>query len=226
MRGLNPWGMAMPDLTLRMTGVEAMPFAAVPTLSFAVRIENRPPDERIHSIALRCQIRIEAARRTYDRTRASALLDLFGEPDRWSHTVRDLFWTHAYAQVSSFTGSTTVTIPVPCSFDFSVAATKYFFGVPDGEIPLVFLFSGSVFYENAHGSLQVYPISWEKECRARLPLETWRALMEAYHPNTNWLAIRRDIFDRLQFYKQQHGLATWDSVFDRMLADAEEQVTQ
>jgi hypothetical protein len=216
----------VPDLSLQVTGASVVPFAATPTLAFAVRLSNQPPDERIHSIALRCQIRIEAARRTYDRANATPLLDLFGEPDRWSQTVRDLFWTHAVAHVPPFVGATAVDLAVPCTFDFNVAATKYFFGLPDGDVPLLFLFSGSVFYEGATGVLQVYPISWEKESRFRLPVATWRELMETYYPNTNWLTLRRDLFERLYRYKQQQGIPSWDAALERILALVEEQVPQ
>ncbi len=72
----------------------------------------------------------------------------------------------------------------------------------------------------------MYPISWEKESRFRLPVATWRELMDAYYPNTNWLALRRDIFDRLYRYKQQQGIPTWDAALERVLALVEEQVPQ
>ena len=56
-----------------------------------------------------------------------------------------MLWTHASAVVPSFTGSTAVELQVPCSFDFNVAATKYFHGLADGDIPLCLMFSGTVF---------------------------------------------------------------------------------
>ena len=40
----------------------------------------------------------------------------------------------------------------------------------DGEIPLEFLFGGTVFYAGAGGGLQVQPISWAAEARYRLPV--------------------------------------------------------
>ena len=62
-------------------------------------------------------------------------------------------------------GSTTVELAVPCSFDFNVAATKYFAAMEEGEIPLCFLFSGTVFYQAEDGRLQVAPISLDKAGR-------------------------------------------------------------
>ena len=60
-------------------------------------------------------------------------------------------------------------MPVPCTFDFNVAATKYFHGLSEGDLPLNFLFSGTVFYAGGSERLQVAPISWEKEAKFKLP---------------------------------------------------------
>ena len=61
-----------------------------------------------------------------------------------------------------------VDLPVPCSFDFNVAATKYFYGLEGGEVPLAFLFSGTVFYRDADDFLQMEQIPWSKEAEYRL----------------------------------------------------------
>lgn len=214
----------MPDLSIEVEHARVVPFAAAPTVAFGLRVANRPAAETIHNIALRCQIQIEATHRQYDRENGVPLLDLFGAPARWNETMHSILWTHASAFVPSFEGSTAIEVHVGCSFDFNVAATKYFYGLTDGEVPLLFLFSGSIFYEAPDGALQVYPISWEKEARFRLPIVTWRELMDAYYPNTNWLVVRRDTFDRLYRYKLQHGIPTWDAVIEQVLDDAGERV--
>ena len=72
--------------------------------------------------------------------------------------------------MTPFQGSAIVELPVPCTFDFNVAATKYFAGLEDGEVPLPMLYSGTVFYEAADGALQVSQISWAKEAKYRLPV--------------------------------------------------------
>jgi hypothetical protein len=117
----------------------------------------------------------------------------------------------------AFAGTTTVELLVPCSYDFNLAATKYFHGLTDGEIPLDFLFSGSVFYEDEGGNLQVAPISWEKEARFRLSVKTWRELMDAYYPNISWLELRRDVFERLYEYKVSQGIPTWEQAVESIL---------
>ncbi len=208
----------MPDLRFQIEGANAVQFAAVPTLAFQLKVTNARENEVIHTVALRCQIQIEASRRRYSKDEQEKLLDLFGEPDRWSQTLRSMLWTHVNLVVPSFEGTTTtVDLPVPCTFDFNVAATKYFEGLDGGEIPLQFLFSGTVFYALPDGTLQVAPISWEQEAKFKLPQQKWREMMQTYYPNNVWLALRRDVFERLYRYKMENGIPTWEEALENML---------
>jgi hypothetical protein len=213
----------MPELSFKVEGAAAVPYAAVPTLAFKLRIVNAVQGERIHTVALRCQIQIEATRRRYTAEEQQGMLDLFGEPERWSKTLRSILWTHANVIVTGFVESTLADLLVPCTFDFNIAATKYFEGLTGGEIPLCLMFSGTVFYAGEDGALQVAPISWEQETTFRLAQTVWREMMDSYYPNTAWLALRRDVFERLYHYKIQHGIPTWEQALERMLA-AEETV--
>jgi hypothetical protein len=209
----------MPDLSFKVESASVVPFAAVPMIAFQLKIKNAVTDEKIHTIALRCQIQIETTRRRYTPEEQERLLDLFGEPDRWSQTLRSMLWTNANVVVPGFEGSETVVdLQVPCTFDFNVAATKYFEGLDDGDIPLNLLFSGTVFYAPADSPLQVAPISWEQEARYKLPVKVWRQMMDAYYPNTVWINLRKDVFDRLYRYKMQHGIPTWEQAVERALA--------
>lgn len=212
----------MPDLNFNVEGAEAVPFAASPLLAFKLRIVNANAEESIQTVALRCQIQIETTRRHYNASEQERLLDLFGEPERWGQTLRTTLWTHASVIVTSFNGSTLVDLPVPCTFDFNVAATKYFAALEEGEVPLVLLFSGTVFYEAADGALQVEQISWEREAKYRLPVDVWNKMMDIYYPNTAWLCLRRDVFDRLSAYKMHRGIPTWEQALENLLkSDAE-----
>jgi Family of unknown function (DUF6084) len=207
----------MPDLNFKIEEATVIPFAAAPTLGFRLRIENAIAGERIHTVALRCQIQIDVTRRRYTMQEQSRMRDLFGEPERWSQTLRSLLWTHANIVIPSFQGSTVADLPVPCTFDFNVAATKYFEGLTDGEIPLHLMFSGTVFYADADDALQVIPISWEQEARFNLPVKVWRDMMDSYYPNSVWLNLRRDVFERLYQYKTQHGIPTWEQALEKVL---------
>jgi hypothetical protein len=105
-----------------------------------------------------------------------------------------------------------------------VAATKYFHGLDEGDLPLNFLFSGTVFYPGANDRLQIAPISWDKEAKFKLQLKTWKDLIDHYYPNSAWLYLRRDVFDRLYQYKVRHGIPSWEQTIERVLAGTEETV--
>jgi Family of unknown function (DUF6084) len=206
----------MPDLQFEIESAESVPFAAVPMIAFRLRLANNS-GLPIHSIALHTQIQIETPKRRYSMGEQECLLDLFGEPARWGQTLRPMLWTHADATVPAFSDSIAIDLRVPCSFDFNLAATKYFYGLSDGDIPLIFLFSGSCFYLGHSGGLEVAPIPWSKESRFRLPVRAWRETMDHYYPNSAWLRIRQDVFDRLHQYKMQAGMATWEEALESLL---------
>jgi hypothetical protein len=215
----------MPDLNFQVEHAEVVTNAASPLLALKLRLSTSDPNETIHTVALRCQIQIETTRRKYAPEDQARLRDLFDDPSRWSQTLKNLLWTHASIVVPSFQGTTVVDLPVPCTFDFNVAATKYFDGLSDGEIPICVQFSGTVFYAGPQGSLQVAPISWDKETRFRLPVKVWRDMMESYYPNSAWLCLHKDAFDRLHQYKVRHGIPTWEEAIETLIP-VEETVIQ
>ena len=210
----------MPDLSITVVNVEAVKYGAVPSIAFELNLKNADPNEALHTVVLRSQIQIEVARRKYSGRDQEKLRDLFGEPERWGQTLRSLLWTHASVVVPQFTGSTTASMHVPCTFDFNIAATKYFNGLADGDIPLCLMFSGTVFYNDHEGSLRVAPISWDKETRFRLPLKVWQDMMDLYYPNLAWLSLRRDVFELLHEYKVRHGIPSWEQTIEKILAEA------
>jgi hypothetical protein len=58
--------------------------------------------------------------------------------------------THASVSIPAVNGERSH-LPAPCSCDFNIAATKYFHGLEQGDVPLNFLFSGSIFTATAVG---------------------------------------------------------------------------
>jgi hypothetical protein len=212
----------MPELSFRIEQAEPQRFTVAPTLLFKLRISNEVPDEVIHSVALRCQIQLEVTRRQYSAQDQEKLRDLFGETERWGQTLKTMLWTHASVVAPSFQASAAIDLPVPCTFDFNVAATKYFYGLEDGDVPLNFLFSGTIFYADGEGALQVVPIPWDKEARFKLPVKSWRDMMDIYYPNSAWLCLRRDVFERLYQYKVARGIPTWEELLENMLPSFEE----
>lgn len=207
----------MPDLTFAVEGAEPILYAAAPQFAFKLRITNAG-QEPIQAIALRCQIQIEATRRRYGESDHELLLELFGERDRWGQTLKSMLWTFASVVVPPFEGSTVAELPVVCTYDFNVAATKYFHALQDGEVPLTLLFSGTVFYVAEDGALQVAQIPWKAEASFRLPVRTWKEMMESYYPNITFLSLRTDVFDRLYRFKMEHSLPTWEQALELLLS--------
>lgn len=215
----------MPDLSFEVTGAEARAYAAVPTLIFKLRIENADEEERIHSVLLRSQIQISVNRRRYTPEAQAKLLEVFGEPERWGETLRPLLWTHTNVTVPQFSGSVVVDMPVTCTYDFEVVGTKYFSALGDGDVPLTFLFSGTIFYEGEEENLQVAQISWSKEASYRLPVTVWQDMIAHYFPNSTYIRLDKDVFDQLYRYKARHGLPTWENVITRLLQTNDAEVS-
>jgi hypothetical protein len=211
----------MPDLDFQITGVKPAQRGLTPLLHFSVRINVSPATEAIQALILQAQIQIQSPQRTYKGEEKERLLDIFGPRERWGQTLRNRLWTQTNTTTGPFTGSTEAILAVPCTFDLNVLATKYFQALAEGDIPLLFLFSGSIFYGAEDGRLQVQRISWEKECVYRMPLRAWQELMEHHYPNTAWLSLRRDTFDRLCAYKRAGGLSTWEETIERLLPELE-----
>ena len=207
------------ELTFTCLGAEAEPYAAAPTLKLRLQIDEMSGDD-IHAIMLRCQVRIEAQRRRYSDTEAARLRELFGETDRWGETLKPLHFTIVSLMVPSFRGSGTVDVMVPCTYDFDVIAAKYLHALDEGEIPLLLMFSGTIFRKGESG-FTVEQVPWHKETSCKVPVPVWRAMMDHYFPNSGWIRIRRDTLDALQRFKVDRAMTNWDQALDALLAEAE-----
>jgi hypothetical protein len=207
------------DLGFTVLSARAEPYAAVPTLVFRLRL-TESTGERVHAIALRCQIQIEPRQRHYTGREEERLLELFGEARRWGETLKTVLWTHASLMAPGFTGSLEIDLPVACTYDFEVTAAKYFHALDDGEIPLLLLFNGTVFTRGQTG-FSVEPVPWEKEAPYRLPVRVWRELMDQYFPGGAWIRLRRESFDALHLFKARRALPTWDDAVESLLREAE-----
>jgi hypothetical protein len=205
----------VPQLSFAVEGAERVEHAAVPTVAFALRIESGD-DRPVRSVLLDVQVQIAVRRRQYDEAARDRLFELFGPVEQWGNSLRTLLWTRATLVVPAFTGSTVAQLPIACSYDLEVAASRYFDALDDGEVPLEFLFSGTVFYG---APLQAARISWESEAGYRMPVSLWRETMDRYFRGTAWLRLPKDSFDRLTAHKSRHALATWEDVVDSLLAE-------
>ncbi len=210
----------MIDLDFAVCEMRVERHSMAPLLQCALEVVNRTPDVQVQNVMLRCQIRIEPTRRTYGGGEHERLSELFGLRERWGETLRSFLWTHTDVLIPAFTGSCMADLPVPCSYDFNLAATTYFDGLETGEVPLSLLFSGTVFFCDGDGGLQIGQIGWDKEANYRLPVATWRAMMAQYYPDGNFLCLGRDVFEQLQRFKRAHGHPTFDRALQALLQTA------
>ena len=203
-------------LRFACTAARPEPYAAGPSVELDLRISA---DRPVHTVALRTQIRIEPRRRRYTGAEQARLTDLFGEPARWGETLNPLQLATVASLVPGFTGSTTVQLAVPLTYDLDVAAAKYLHGLDDGEVPLLLLFSGTVF-SGSSGAVQVAMVPWHEEATFRLPVAVWRAAMDAHFPDAGWVRLRRETLEALRAYRSERVLPTWDDTVERLLKEA------
>ncbi len=212
----------MPDLSFRIGEVQAMADAAVPTITARLHITNAVANEAVQSIVLNCQLQLQPLGRSYSTAEEGRLLDLFGERERWGRTMKPLHWMNLVVKVPPFTGDTEVDLLLPCSLDFDVAANKYFYGLERGFIVVDVMFSGTVFHSDEHGAMRIAQIPWDREARFQLQVETWRQAIDAHYPESAWLRLPRETFDKLYEYKVRRGIPAWPQVLNQLLDAAEQ----
>jgi hypothetical protein len=208
------------ELVFDCIGAHADKYAVTPSMSLTLRIAETS-GQKVEAIALRCQIRIEPTRRHYTDAEAERLNDLFGDTQRWADTLKPLQFTTVSVMVPGFTGSVDLDLPVMLSYDLEIGSTRYFAGLEGGEIPLLLLFSGTVF-TTVDGRMQAQQVPWSKEASYRLPVSLWREAIDMHFPNSAWIRMSLQTLDELQRFKTRQALPTWDATLAALLAKAGE----
>ena len=207
----------MTQLTFTALDIVAEPYAAAPQLTARLRIEETT-GATVHAIALRCQVRIEPQRRPYSDADMAELLGLFGDRSRWRDTLRPFPWMHCAAMVQGFTGSDrgrpADAVHLRLRGD---AGRSTCTRVRDGFIPLLLLFSGTVFTRGTSG-FAVEQVGWDCEASYQLPVAVWHQVVELNFPGTGWLRLDRDVLRALARYQAAHGLTGWDETITTLLA--------
>ncbi|MGY2005808.1 DUF6084 family protein [Nocardia gipuzkoensis] len=206
--------------TFAVLEMKPEPYAVAPILSARVGIAALA-EEPVHAIALRAQVRIEPFRRGYSDEEGAGLADLFGPRERWHETQRSFLWMHCATMVPGFTGGAEVDLPMPCTYDFEVTGSKYLHALREGVVPLLFLFSGTVFIRGSSG-FAVQQIPWDREDKFDMPVSVWQDLMAAHFPNSGWVRLHNDTLQALAAYKSGHGLLGFDDAVTRLLTSSEE----
>ncbi|MCX4744465.1 DUF6084 family protein [Kitasatospora sp. NBC_01287] len=204
----------MTELGFTCTQVRSDPYAAGPTLVFRLRI-TATGGARVHALALRCQLRIEPARRPYGEAEGERLADLFGDRSRWGTTLNPIQFAQVSLLVPGFEGETEADLVVPCTYDLEVAASRYLRALEGGDVPLLLLFSGTAF--TGPGGFQVTPVPWDKEAVVRMPAKVWRDAMDQHFPGCGWLRLPGDLMDELLLYRSQRALPSWEATVRELL---------
>lgn len=197
-------------------GVEPVKVTAVPALRFDLHV-TEPTGHEVHAIALTVDIDIDPARRSYDEETRERLVDLFGAPERWSGTAHPIRWTSVAAMVPPFTGATAFPVEVPCTYDLELAAAKYFYALPDGEVPLAMHFTGTVLFAGEQDRLQVVRVPWSCIARYRMPVAAWRAALAACYPSGGWVRLEDDTLAVLAAHRAAHGHHSFDQTIRELL---------
>jgi hypothetical protein len=210
----------MSDYRFSVLDIVAEPYAVAPQLTARLRVEETS-GQRIHAIALRCQVRIEPQRRRYDEGEGDALRGLFGERERWADTLKPFLWMQCNTTVQGFTGATEADLALPCTYDLEVIGTRYLHALDAGDVPLTLLFSGTVFTRGETG-FAVEQVPWTCEAKHSLPVAVWRQMIESYFPNTGWVRLDTDTLAALADYRSRHGMTSWDETMQKLLSAAGE----
>jgi Family of unknown function (DUF6084) len=206
-----------PDFTI--LGVEAVRHAAAPTLAFAAQV-TEPTGRDVFTIALRAQIMIQPARRAYDDEARARLVELFGPPERWASTTTSFIWLETDVLVPAFSGATTFRMPIACTYDLELAAVKYFYSVPDGEVPLQFNFTGTIFYRGPNAAMQIAQVPWDRAADFRMPVEVWKEMVAHYYPHSGWARLHADTLAALTRRRAERGLPSLDATVAELLEEA------
>ncbi|MGZ8665812.1 MAG: DUF6084 family protein [Solirubrobacterales bacterium] len=209
---------SIPELDFRVEGARAQDPGALPTILFELRIESLG-GHAVRSILLDTQVQIAARRRRYEAADQERLADIFGAPESWGTNLRTLPWVRTTSVVPPFEASTSIELPLPCSYDLEVIANRYFGGLSGGVVPLEFLFSGTVLYGGAAGALQVSRVSWEKEAAFELPVSLWQQTLERHFPGSAWIRVSQETHRRLEAERARRGEADLEGTLAALIEE-------
>jgi Family of unknown function (DUF6084) len=208
----------IPEPEFFVTGAGHLTFAATPTMVFSAGVST-PTAHEIQTLALSTQVMIDPARRGYDKATRVRLAELFGPPASWTPSTQGLVWARVATVVPAFSRATTFSLEVPCTYDLEVAAAKYFYALADGEVPLSFHFSGTVFYHGPDGRLQVTPVPWTATARFAMPVTAWRAMIADHYPGGGWVRLSETSLAALQERRAGRGLPSFDACIAELLQE-------
>jgi Family of unknown function (DUF6084) len=201
----------VPQPEFEVVAAAHLAYAAAPTMVFSVKAHELGVLE-IQSMSLSVQVMIDPARRGYDERARERLAELFGPPANWAPSTQGLNWARVAAAVPGFQRETVFGLEVPCTYDLEVAATKYFYALTDGVVPLSFHFYGTVFYCAPDGRLQMTPVPWSASTQFGMPVSAWQAMIAEHYPGGGWIRLSGPTLSALNAHRAARGLTFDDTV--------------
>ena len=168
--------------------------------AFALERDRDVGPRGLHHRADRADQHRSGAAHLRRRDPRSAWSTCSATPERWAATTHSFLWAHAtHARAELHRRRRRFTLPVPCTYDLELAAAKYLYSLPDGEVPLSFHFTGSVLHRGDDGPAAGRArCPWSCSAHWRMPVATWREMMERHYPNGGWVRLHADTVDALR----------------------------
>ncbi|MDP9228642.1 MAG: DUF6084 family protein [Actinomycetota bacterium] len=208
-----------PWLKFEITGAQFLKYAAAPTLSFAVDINDESGCE-IFMASLTVQIQTEPKKRSYTPEERERLTELFGDPKKWGQSAQRLQLSAEKVLLRPFTGTTSVDVEMLCNYDLELAAAKYFHAVDGGTVPMVFHWNGTVYYTDSEDKLQMVQIPWDTVSDHQLDIDVWKRMMDHYYPHRGWVPVQSETLEALRKLKTERGLMTFDDTVRYLIGEA------
>ena len=185
-------------VSFEAVGVAPLTLAVAPSLAIRIRVRC-DETSAVHAIVLQARLRLVPTSRSYTECERARLVPLFGEAKQWAQTTRSpLTWAEASIATGRFEGTTEIELVVPCTYDLALATAKLFDALDGGTLAVSILFSGTIFCDDLAGGLVVQPVPSQDDVRVVLPIDIWRAVMEAHHPDGALVRLSRPLADRIR----------------------------
>lgn len=203
-------------MKLQFTAREAVAERRSAAPAIRLRVDVLAPGVKIEALLLRARVQIEPWRRAYDANEKELLREL--------SAAQPLQWIDVAVTVNAFSEQTTFEIPMSCTYDMQVAATKYLTAIDGGAIPVRVFFNGTAF-SAAESGFSAAMLSWDSDCEAFVPIDVWHEAMDACFAGQAWLRVDRSVFDALARYRVHRGFADWDQALEHLLQVHEKKIS-
>lgn len=207
--------------TFEVLGCEVRADHAQPSLDLRLEISDPDPEALpLQALDLRCQVRVLPESRSYGPEARARLAAIF-TAGRAEVPLPALHWATVPLGVRAFRGETTATLNLPCPVEAHLATGRYLFALEAGAVPLRLLFSGMIMRRREDQSLVAEPMSWSREARFDLPVETYQDAIERYYPNQRPVLVSTETFRRMEAFQAAQALPSWEAALDRLLSRQE-----